>query len=329
MRKLSALLCAAMLLMLCACSTPQDEQGDKTETVPDECRFYYDTPELELIAPSDSTLPLADNAKRGAPDYIPVWYKGEYTQINGSQFGEGYTMRELTDDKATAAGDYGRFCWDGELYHCIHVKANSSFVPNLCSISGGVLWLEISGECCGDDGTEDGAYFSGFDTVIITGRGSLDLSQGIDCGTGEMPWPALIIDGANVSAPTVSLTHNSEPDKTADLIVKDGSLSTLTIMEGNICCSGGQLTAELLANTQRLVCRGGLTMINGWGFDDDMADSPAEVILSGGELLLDSWLDERTEYQLWKGSITAPPGFAGMETVHKLGSDVTIKSTGN
>ena len=46
MKKLSALLCAAMLLMLCACGTPQDGQSAGTETVPDECRFYYDTPEL-------------------------------------------------------------------------------------------------------------------------------------------------------------------------------------------------------------------------------------------------------------------------------------------
>ena len=50
MKKLSALLCAAMLLMLCACGTPQDGQSAGTETVPDECRFYYDTPELEVIA---------------------------------------------------------------------------------------------------------------------------------------------------------------------------------------------------------------------------------------------------------------------------------------
>lgn len=326
MKKLSALLCAAMLLMLCACGTPQDGQSAGTETVPDECRFYYDTPELEVIAPADSTLPLADKASRGAPDYIPVWYKGEYTQINGSQFGEGYTMRDLTDDKATAAGDYGRFCWDGELYHCIHIKADSSFVPNLCSISGGVLWLEISGECRGDDGTAEGAYFSGFDTVIITGSGSLSIDQGIECGTGEMPWPALIIDGPSLSAPSLSLIGNSEPDKTADLIVKSGTVTIDTIMGGNICCAGGTLAAELLVDTQRLVCRGGSTTINGWGFNDDMADAPADVILSGGELIADTWLDERTEYQLWKGSITGP-GLANMPTVHKLGDSVTINDT--
>ena len=52
MKKISIFLYIAMLLGLCACGTPQDGQSAKTEAVPDECRFYYDAPELEVIADS-------------------------------------------------------------------------------------------------------------------------------------------------------------------------------------------------------------------------------------------------------------------------------------
>ena len=79
-------------------------------------------------------------------------------------------MDELTDGKATEGGDYGRFCWDGQLYHCIHVQGADSFIPGFCSVGGGVLWLELEGNCRADNGTGGQiGMFGGFDTVVITG----------------------------------------------------------------------------------------------------------------------------------------------------------------
>lgn len=155
MKRISCLLLSLLLALLCACGdTSAPAPSDQTEpdgneapaAVPEVCRLYYDYAGLAVIAPSDSKLPLAAGASHGAPDYLPLWHNGEYGQLAVSG-GEGYTVPELTGGKASEEGAYGRFCWDGELYHCIHIKADASYVPSLCSTSGGILWLELSGDC--------------------------------------------------------------------------------------------------------------------------------------------------------------------------------------
>ena len=169
--------------------------------MPAVCALYYDYAGLEVIAPTDSKLSLAAGASHGAPDYLPLWHNGEYGQLAASG-GEGYTVPELTDGRASEEGAYGRFCWNGELYHCIHIKADSSYVPSLCSTSGGILWLELSGDCWADTGWDEIGHFGGFDTVVITGSGTLTLSQRLEAGTGKEKLPALIVD----AVPAVLLT---------------------------------------------------------------------------------------------------------------------------
>ena len=185
MKRISCLLLSLLLALLCACGgtdthTPSDQTesdgGEGPSAVPAVCALYYDYAGLEVIAPADSKLPLAAGASHGAPDYLPLWHNGEYGQLAASG-GEGYTVPELTDGRASEEGAYGRFCWNGELYYCIHVKADSSYVPSLCSTSGGILWLELSGDCWADTGWDEIGHFGGFDTVVITGSGTLTLSQ--------------------------------------------------------------------------------------------------------------------------------------------------------
>lgn len=206
MKKLTSLFVILALLMLCACGSKTGATADGAAApdsgdIPEVCRVYEDYVLMEAIAPQNSRLPLASDAARGAPDYVPLWHEGEYSQL-AAHGGEGWRMDELTDGKATEGGDYGRFCWDGQLYHCIHVQGADSFIPGFCSVGGGVLWLELEGDCRADNGTGgEIGLFGGFDTVVITGTGTLTLAQGIESGTGAQPWPALIVDGVDVTAP--------------------------------------------------------------------------------------------------------------------------------
>ena len=243
-------------------------ESSSADEIPPACSLYYDYRALTVIAPENSTLPLSADAKRGAPGYIPIWHNGEYTQLASG--GEGYTMEELTGGKATEAGDYGRFCWDNTLYHCIHVQAKDSFLPDFVSIGGGILWIEIMGDCYADNGTE------------------------------ERPFPALIVDGPLVSTPGLALIANQTPQKTANLVVLNGSLESKgnTFVNGDACVAGGALNAGQLLDCATLVCRGGLVSVkDGWSFSEEAPSLSPSLILSGGEFETQAWMESTIEYQ--------------------------------
>lgn len=335
MKRISCLLLSLLLALLCACgdtnaNTPapsqqtEPDRGEGPAAVPAVCALYYDYAELEVIAPTDSKLPLAAGASHGAPDYLPLWHNGEYGQLAASG-GEGYTVPELTDGRASEEGAYGRFCWNGELYHCIHIKADSSYVPSLCSTSGGILWLDLSGDCWADTGWDEIGHFGGFDTVVITGSGTLTLSQRLEVGTGKEKLPALIVDGVDVICPEITLTANAAAEDTANLILLSGSLTTdRAAVAGDVCVTGGTASVGLLLDCPRLVCRGGECVLReGWGFADASTDAIPTVLLTGGTLTADVWMPENIVYQLWAGTITAP-GIRYWPETHVLNDAVTI-----
>ncbi len=335
MKRISCLLLSLLLALLCACgdtnaNTPapsqqtEPDRGEGPAAVPAVCALYYDYAELEVIAPTDSKLPLAAGASHGAPDYLPLWHNGEYGQLAASG-GEGYTVPELTDGRASEEGAYGRFCWNGELYHCIHIKADSSYVPSLCSTSGGILWLDLSGDCWADTGWDEIGHFGGFDTVVITGSGTLTLSQRLEAGTGKEKLPALIVDGVDVICPEITLTANAAAEDTANLILLSGSLAAdRAAVAGDVCVTGGTASVGLLLDCPQLVCRGGEFILReGWGFVDASTDAIPTVLLTGGTLTADVWMPENIVYQLWAGTITAP-GIRYWPETHVLSDTVTI-----
>ena len=66
--------------------------------------------------------------------------------------------------------------------------------------------------------------------------------------------------------------------------------------------------------------------VEGWGNAEEWASKVPAVLLTGGTLTADLWLDERTVYYLWAGSITGP-GLAHLPSVHLLGENVTVRDT--
>ena len=330
MKRISCLVLTLLLALLCACgqtdTLPADDPPSadpvaSLDDIPQVCRLYYTYAGWSPIAPTDSKLPLAASASRGAPDYLSLWHQGEYTQLGG----EGLSIADVTGGKATEEGAYGRFCWNDELYHCVHIKADSCLIPSVGSVNGGILWLELSGDCWADTGFDEAQHFEGFDTVVITGSGTLTLTQSLSGGTGQTALPALIIDGVDVTCPAVALTANTDPENTANLIVCSGSLTTdLLTVSGDACVTGGSTSVGLMLDCARLVCRGGLfTITEGWGFSQaDLVTSPT-VLLTGGTLDANVWMDETIEYQLWEGTITVP-GVRYWPGTHLLGDNVTI-----
>ena len=331
MKRISCLVLTLLLALLCACGQTDTLPADdplsadpvaSLDDIPQVCRLYYTYAGWSPIAPTDSKLPLAASASRGAPDYLSLWHQGEYTQLGG----EGLSIANVTGGKATEEGAYGRFCWNDELYHCVHIKADGCLVPSVGSVNGGILWLELSGDCWADNGTGgEIGLFGGFDTVVITGSGTLTLSQSIEVGAGQAALPALVIDGVDVTCPAVALTANTDPENTANLIVCSGSLTTdLLTVSGDACVTGSSVSVGLMLDCARLVCRGGLfTLTDGWGFSQaDLVTSPT-VLLTGGTLDANVWMDETIEYQLWEGTITVP-GIRYWPGTHLLGDNVTI-----
>ena len=80
-KRISCLVLTLLLALLCACgqtdTLPADDPPSadpvaSLDDIPQVCRLYYTYADWSPIAPTDSKLPLAASASRGAPDYIPV-----------------------------------------------------------------------------------------------------------------------------------------------------------------------------------------------------------------------------------------------------------------
>ena len=133
----------------------------------------------------------------------------------------------------------------------------------------------MSGDCWADTGWDEIGHFGGFDTVVITGSGTLTLSQRLEAGTGKERLPALIVDGVDVTCPEIGLTANAAADDTANLLLLSGSLTAeRAAVSGDACVTGGTAGIGLLLDCPRLVCRGGEVVLReGWGFMDACRDT--------------------------------------------------------
>ena len=113
----------------------------------------------------------------------------------------------------SAVFDYGAglVLWNGERYHCAHLTAQDSYIPNISpNIPGGILLLEISGDCWADGGVSDVACFTGFGTVVICGSGTVQYLDGVENAVfrggsfevnqwGDTVIPQLILSGGNAT----------------------------------------------------------------------------------------------------------------------------------
>ena len=287
MKKLAALLISVVLLLVSGCGK-QDSDADqlRAEDLPESCRGWFDIAETAGAAEENSGFPAAARAAEGAaeggiaarlPDGTEVDVVGE-----SEQFAEGVKLSELTDGKAKRLGSGGRVIWNGELYDACTIAAENCRLPNLRPHEGGILRLDISGDCTVDGGGEEFGCFAGFDCVVVTGSGTLTIinTSGLASGTGRLPLPALLVDGG-VTLRCGSIGVAANEAGAPAFVLLDGTVcaESLWLGRGELVVAGGVLSARDIFEVSGATFRGGVTLL---GYAGDCANM--KVVLSGGAL---------------------------------------------
>ena len=287
MKKLTALLISVVLLLVSGCGK-QDPDADqlRAEDLPESCRGWFDIAETAGAAEENSGFPAAARAAEGAaeggiaarlPDGTEVDVVGE-----SEQFAEGVKLSELTDGKAKRLGSSGRVIWNGELYDACTIAAENCRLPNLRPHEGGILRLDISGDCTVDGGGEEFGCFAGFDCVVVTGSGTLTIinTSGLASGTGRLPLPALLVDGGvTLRCGSIGVAANEAGVPAFALLDGTVCAESLWLGRGELVVAGGVLSARDIFEVSGATFRGGVTLL---GYASDCANM--KVVLSGGAL---------------------------------------------
>lgn len=287
MKKLAALLISVVLLLVSGCGK-QDSDADqlRAEDLPESCRGWFDIAETAGAAEENSGFPAAARAAEGAaeggiaarlPDGTEVDVVGESVQ-----FAEGVKLSELTDGKAKRLGSGGRVIWNGELYDACTIAAENCRLPNLRPHEGGILRLDISGDCTVDGGGEEFGCFAGFDCVVVTGSGTLTIinTSGLASGTGRLPLPALLVDGGvTLRCGSIGVAANEAGVPAFALLDGTVCAESLWLGRGELVVAGGVLSARDIFEVSGATFRGGVTLL---GYAGDCTNM--KVVLSGGAL---------------------------------------------
>ncbi len=290
-------------------------QGSSQPDISENCLLYYGLGDAVVLA-EDKSLPLAQNAGNGYETSYSVWYEGVYQDLALQDGDNGISVADMTDGKASLDYGAGLVVWNGERYHCAHLTAQDSYIPNISpNTPGGILLLEISGDCWADGGAEDLGCFSGFSTVVICGSGTLRIDgAGIEVSTAAgslSSLPALILDGPSLTLDGLYLADRVCDDGTPSLFVRSGSLDAGTLMlTGDLCIAGGSAKVQYINGVENAVFRGGTFETDQW--DDSVVPT---LILSGGDATCTDWLPQGTSIEIGAGTMTAN-GIRHWDTVH-------------
>ena len=310
MKRLLSITVAAIFLTLCLCGCNDNTQ--KTPLPEEYMTFYY--LDKSVINDKSANLPRAENAEDGSPVSLGVWFDGSFDRgIKTTPWDDGYTIEELTDGKASGEFIGNAIAFDGKTYDAYKITAKSSYIPNVTpNEKGGILLLEISGDCHADGGAEDIDMFCGFDTVVITGGGTHTISgAGLSVGNDNLPLPTLIIDGANVICENIYLENTSED--IPSVLVISGKLEAFDVFSDNVsslCVAGGEFSANTVHNFKTIVARGGVSKLYSVSIDE-----PCRITVSGGELSVEEWLPTGSEIFSGSGTIRAK-GIKYWDTLH-------------
>ncbi len=340
MKKVIPPLLLIFVLLLSACTgtaTPTTAPTDaptelSSETVepsapteaglPEECSLYYDLGDAAIEADRGSDLPAAPLSADGVSDGIRFWANAFY---NDPTINDEKSIEMYTDGRATKGDGWRRFVWNGERYSCLYIEAEASYIPNITSEDGGILWLNLTGECWADGGggeeMSDLSLFNGFTTLVLTGTGTLRVDcAGLECNVaGNLPLPALIIDGPTLITPGIAVDANADPEQPA-FVLRSGEVQveTLWLNDCPLLQSGGTLAITTCIDPTTAVFRGGECTLESLVREDE---APATLILSGGSFTETDWLPYGTVAYVGAGTLNAR-GIRYWDTVHVLGGEI-------
>ena len=277
------------------------------ETLPEACMLWYDARETggatERLAFDVPLAARADDGVRFVEGYSVRKTDGTYNDLALDRTQQGDFLESLSD-AVRQEGSSGQLSWEGEAYHALTIDVTDGMMPNVASPFGGVLRLNVSGDCYVDGGGADYSCFEGFDCVLITGEGSLrfENTAGLECGGGMLPVPAVVVDG---DVDVCCENFLAQPNEGCGLTVAvlNGTLRTdlLRWRNGDMLIAGGVMTARSIStfNPITVTCRGGVLLLD-WPSDYEMT-----FVLSGGEAYLAGPLNEGTVVEAGAGILAA------------------------
>lgn len=307
MKRLLALWMACLLLILTACGRTGSALPDSgaageltAEDLPESCRQWFDIAANSGPAEGEGQWPFAEKGHDSASELYGVHMPdGSYVDLILRQFQtEGVTVAEFSNGGAAVETTAGRLAWDGEIYNAFTISANNCAIPNLMPVTGGLLRLDISGDCTINGGGEP--CFTGFDCVLITGEGTLTFApQGISCGGETFDLPALMVDGAvTLVCPDMELHNNGNVPVYAQL---GGSVYTDRVeTEGRLLVADGLLLARQVNGAAGGIFREGVALI-----DEYNAAAAANIVMSGGQLYLNGAFPAGTVIEGGAGTLAA------------------------
>lgn len=306
MKKALALLTACLLLILTACGTtdtayaPKEPIGLTAEDLPESCRQWFDIAANSGPAEAVSQLPFAEEGQNCTSEIYGVHMPdGSYVDLILREFQtEGVTVAGFSNGGAKVETSAGRLAWNGERYNAFTISARDCAIPNLMPVDGGLLRLDISGDCTIDGGGEP--CFNAFDCVLITGDGTLTFTtMGIRCGGDRFDLPALMVAGdVTVVCPDMELLSNGNAPAYSQL---GGTVYTDWMqVNGEVLVADGLLLARQLLEAKACTFRGGVALI-----DEYNVDSAAAIVMSGGQAYFNGELPKGTTVEGGAGTLAA------------------------
>lgn len=282
----------------------EPEPEEPEPALPETCMRWYDAALTGGAAERVGETPLSARAEEGLSNDVGYSFwtpDGRDEELAANSAQDGVTLEAFSDGGAKRAASYGTIVWNGEAYHALTIDADSCAIPNLRPNAGGLLRLNLTGDCTVDGGSDEFACFAGFDCVLVTGSGTLRLTHtsGLGSGGGTLPLPALIVDGgAAVLCDTIDLRANEGCGLAAAVL--DGTVCTQMLQtDGEILVSGGTLLARNVRQTPSMTFRGGTALID-WLESDGVS-----LILSGGEAYFANALPQDVVIVSGKGTLYA------------------------
>ncbi len=309
MKKTLSLLLSCVILLLAGCGNQAPDGQLRAEDLPESCRAWFDIGQTAGAAEEKTDLPVAAQADRGITDTglsvrLPDLTEADLVDEDDT-ITQGVKLSALTDGKMQRLSSGSRVKWNGEAYHAFTFAAQDCTIPNLRPNDGGILRLDISGDCTVDGGGADYACFEGFDSVLITGTGTLTVTNasGLGCTGTDLGLPALMIDGS-VTLRSESI-HLSAGASAAPALVLLGDASvyaqSLWLDGSALVQAGGILGAYDIFNLGEATFRGGTALLGNMNDSDG-----AHLVLSGGDAYIQGALPANTAIESGAGTLCAP-----------------------
>lgn len=317
MKKFFCFLFALLMLGMTACDTQflqkiagnqtsdeNDTSNSSSISLPEACQEWADAAEkCGVYTIKNITAPMAERAKDGiiSEFYGVTMPDGTYLNLALKPFDEGISIEDFSKNGAKR-GTSEIVVWDGEGYYAFTVEANNCNLPNLSSVSGGILLLKISGDCYIDGGGSEKACFENFDSVVITGDGTLTIenTSGIGSGGRDLPLPALIItDGITLTCDRITTTSNK--DYSLNVAMLGGTLIAEDVFfnNGELLVAGGEVLLRNLFDVSKLTFRDGTSFIDRINCENTV------IVMSGGKAYFGDALPSTVTVEGGAGTLSA------------------------